>query len=128
MDDARQIVPVSIVYHLGQRGPIRLPAGAHLLMVPTSVDRPGGDREANQAVAVVLTPVTVAADTFVAVQCVVVVILVAPIAIPVIMLTGDRATTQPTTQPQPVIQPVPPGPVTVPVEIGWAPSGRRKGT
>ena len=55
-DDAGQIVPVPVEYQEKQSGPIRLPAGTHLLLVPTSVDRPPGDRAGNQIVAVVLTP------------------------------------------------------------------------
>jgi hypothetical protein len=125
VDDARQIVPVPIEYQEGKPGPIHLPAGTHLLLVPTSVDRPNGDQAKNESLAVILTPFTVAADTFIGVQCVVVVIIVAPVVIPILAFGGDRATTRPTTQAIPATQPALRGPITVPIEIGTGNIGQR---
>lgn len=43
-------------------GPVRVEPGTHVMVLPVSVDRPPGDRATSAAVAVAVTPVTVAAD------------------------------------------------------------------
>lgn len=114
MDDAGQIVPISFDYFDGK--PIHVPIGTHLLLVPTSVDRPSGDRLKNQVIAVALTPLSVAADSFVVVECVVIMAVVIPIAVPVFVIgEGIHPTNQPPAATMPATQPS--LPVTVPVEI-----------
>jgi hypothetical protein len=120
INDAGEIVPVSINWHQIKDGAIHLPTGTHLLMVPASVDRPHGDRAMNTVDAVLLTPVTVGADLAIIGAGTVMVLVAVPIALPFVLIEEAK---QPKAQPYPTTIPttlpaVPTLPVTVPVEIG----------